>query len=127
MESKTESRNTPSSSGESESSSEGESESEEDRKPRIDTDEFHKLTEEETQWESAGHFQPKKLNIAQIFQQTTADAEDIKPVRPVAAPRKKQETPQEMEKKPPQTSPVEVFVPSKARTEEIAIGEIRCV
>jgi len=100
MEIKTDSRDTHSSSSESESSSEGESESEEERKPRIDTDENHKLTEEEKQWDSAGHFQPKKLNIPMFFQQAPADSGGVKP-----AP--KNESPRDMPKKSPQTSPEE--------------------
>ena len=44
----------------------------------MDTDEAYKLTEEEKQWELAGHFQPKKLNIALVagFQQAPANVEE---------------------------------------------------
>ena len=83
MEIKTESRDVKSSSeseteSEKENDSESESKSEEERVPRVDTDEVYKLTEEEKQWELAGHFQPKKLNIALMagFQQAPADVEE---------------------------------------------------
>ena len=83
MEIKTERRDVKSSSeSESESDSESEkenaSESEEERVPRVDTDEVYKLTEEEKQWELAGHFQPKKLNIALMagFQQAPTHVEE---------------------------------------------------
>ena len=39
-----------------------ESDSEEERKPLVEKDEYHKLTEEELRWEGAGQFQPSKLN-----------------------------------------------------------------
>ena len=86
MEIKTESREVKSSSeseseSEKENDSESESSSEEERVPRVDTDDVYKLTEEEKQWELAGHFQPKKLNIALMagFQQAPAHVEE-KPV-----------------------------------------------
>lgn len=105
-----------SSSEDSESESEGESASEEERKPRIDTDEYHKLTQEETQWESAGHFQPKKLNAALMASFLQADAADSKPM-----PKKTQEMP----KKHPQTSPEQTVVVSvKAQKDEIEVQEI---
>ena len=46
--------------------------------PRVDTDDVYKLTEEEKQWELAGHFQPKKLNITLMagFQQAPANIEE---------------------------------------------------
>ena len=106
-----------SSSEDSESESEGESASEEERKPRVDTDEYHKLTQEETQWESAGHFQPKKLNAALMASFLQADAADSKPM-----PKKTQEMP----KKHPQTSPEQTVVVSvKAQKDEIEVQEIR--
>lgn len=95
MEIKTESRDVKSSSeseseseNEIDSESESESKSEEERIPRVDTDEYHKLTEEEKQWELAGHFQPRKLNIALMagFQQAPVNVEE-KP-----APKKIQTT-----------------------------------
>ena len=131
MEIKTDSRDTPSSSEESDSSSESESESEseskseEERKPRIDTDEHHKLTEGEKQWESAGHFQPKKLNIALManFQQARADDGGFKP-----APKKTQEISHEMPKAAPQASPrEEVSEPSEPLMDVIEVEEIRYV
>ena len=79
MEIKTERRDVKSSSeSDSESEKENASESEEERVPRVDTDEVYKLTEEEKQWELAGHFQPKKLNIALMagFQQAPAHVEE---------------------------------------------------
>lgn len=131
MEIKTDSRDTPSSSEESDSSSESESESEseskseEERKPRIDTDEHHKLTEDEKQWESAGHFQPKKLNIALManFQQARRDDGGFKP-----APKKTQEISHEMPKAAPRESPrEEVSEPSEPQMDVIEVEEIRYV
>lgn len=112
MEIKTESRDVKSSSdSESEresergNDSESESRSEEERVPRVDTDEVHKLTEEEKQWELAGHFQPKKLNIALMvgFQQAPAHVEE-KP-----APRKTQTTPVPVELKVKEPEKIEVI------------------
>lgn len=112
MEIKTESRDVKSSSdSESEresergNDSESESRSEEERVPRVDTDEVHKLTEEEKQWELAGHFQPKKLNIALMvgFQQAPAHVEE-KP-----APRKTQTTPVPAELKVKEPEKIEVI------------------
>lgn len=131
MEIKTDSRDTPSSSEESDSSSESESESEseskseEERKPRIDTDEHHKLTEDEKQWESAGHFQPKKLNITLManFQQARRDDGGFKP-----APKKTQEISHEMPKAAPRESPrEEVSEPSEPQMDVIEVEEIRYV
>ena len=128
MEIKTDSHDTPSSSEESDDSSgesESESESEEERKPRIDTDEHHKLTEDEKQWESAGHFQPKKLNIAMMtsFQQGSADDGSFKP-----APKRTQESSREMPKAAPRASPrKEVPKPIEPQTEVIEVEEIRYV
>ena len=110
MEIKTESRDVKSSSeSESESErgndSESESRSEEERVPRVDTDEVYKLTEEEKQWELAGHFQPKKLNIALMagFQQAPAHVEE-KPT-----PRKTQTTPVQAELKVKEPEKIEVI------------------
>ena len=122
MDIKTDSGDTKSSSEESESSSESESESEseEERKPRVDTDEYHKHTEEEKQWEDAGHFQPKKLNIALMasFQQAPADDAGPKP-----APRKSQEIP--IRQKAPQESPKKESAPSKPESDVIKVEEIK--
>ena len=83
MEIKSDSRDVKSSSeseseSEKENDSESESKSEEERVPRVDRDDVYKLTEEEKQWELAGHFQPKKLNIALMagFQQAPANVEE---------------------------------------------------
>lgn len=38
------------------------SDSEDERKPLVETDEYHKMTEDELKWEGAGQFQPSKLN-----------------------------------------------------------------
>lgn len=115
MEIKTESHDAKSSSesdssSESENESESESKSEEERIPRVDSDEFHKLTEEEKQWERAGHFQPKKLNIALMtgFQQAPANVEE-KP-----APKKTQTT-----------SVPAKFIVQEPKREEAEIEEIR--
>ena len=115
VEIKTESRDAKSSSesdseSEKENDSESQSQSEEERVPRVDTDDVYKLTEEEKQWERAGHFQPKKLNIALMsgFQQAPANVEE-KP-----APKRTQTT----------------FVPAKLivkepEKEELEIEDIR--
>lgn len=83
MEINAESRDVKSSSeseseSEKENDSESESKSEEERVPRVDTDDVYKLTEEEKQWERAGHFQPKKLNISLMagFQQAPVNVEE---------------------------------------------------
>ena len=115
---KTVSQDSQSSSDDSESESEGESKSEEEeRKPRIDTDENHKLTEEEKQWESAGHFQPKKLNTALMASFLQGDSGDVVPI-----PKKPHEAP----RKPPQTSPEQrVEAPIKAPKDEVETEKIR--
>lgn len=46
------------------SRSESDSDSEDERRPRVESDEYHKLTEEELKWESARHFQPSRLNTS---------------------------------------------------------------
>ena len=117
METKTVGRDSQSNSDDSESESEGESKSEEERKPRIDLDENHKLTEEEKQWESAGHFQPKKLNTALMASFLQGDSGDV-----VQMPKKPQEPP----KKLPQTSPEQrVDAPIKAPKDEVETEKIR--
>ena len=118
METKTVSQDSQSSSDDSESESEGESKSEEEeRQPRIDTDENHKLTEEEKQWESAGHFQPKKLNTALMASFLQDDSGDVVPM-----PKKPHEAP----KRPPQTSPEQrVEAPIKAPKDEVETEKIR--
>ena len=118
METKTASQDSQSSSDDSESESEGESKSEEEeRKPRIDTDENHKLTEEEKQWESAGHFQPKKLNNALMASFLQGDSGNVVPM-----PKKPHEAP----KRPPQMSPEQrVEAPIKAPKDEVEIEKIR--
>jgi len=118
METKTVSRDSQSSSDDSESESEGESNSEEEeKKPRIDMDENHKLTEEEKQWESAGHFQPKKLNTALMASFLQGDSGDVVPM-----PKRPQEAP----KRPPQTSPEQsVESPINAPKDEVEIEKIR--
>ncbi|XP_068725794.1 trichohyalin-like isoform X3 [Montipora capricornis] len=124
MVTKTEDQDAESSCEESESGSESssESESKEERKPRIDTDEYHKLTEDEKQWESAGHFQPKKLNIALMssFQQAPTDEGGFRP-----APRKTQEGSRAVPKKAPDASPLEqVTVPNKPQSKMIEVEKI---
>ena len=94
MEIKTESRDAESSSessSESDRRNESESESEEERIPRVDSDEFHRLTEEEKHWERAGHFQPKKLNIDLMvgFQQAPVEEKPLpKKTQATSAPAK---------------------------------------
>ena len=109
---------------ENESENESESKSEEDRTPRVDTDDYHKLTEEEKQWESAGHFQPKKLNISLMtgFQQAPVD--EVKP-----APKKTQGGPYMQNRIQQTTSEQEILVPAKLNVQESEpeIEEIRYV
>lgn len=113
---KTVSQDSQSSSDDSESEGESKSE-EEERQPRIDTDENHKLTEEEKQWESAGHFQPKKLNTALMASFLQGDSGDVVPM-----PKKPHEAP----KRPPQTSPEQrVEAPIKAPKDEVETEKIR--
>ena len=113
---KTVSQDSQSSSDDSESEGESKSE-EEERQPRIDTDENHKLTEEEKQWESAGHFQPKKLNTALMASFLQGDSGDV-----VTMPKKPHEAP----KRPPQTSPEQrVEAPIKAPKDEVETEKIR--
>ena len=122
MEVKTDSRDIKSSSeseSDSEKESESDSESEEERVPRVDTDEVHKLTEEEKQWESAGHFQPKKLNISLFsgFQQAPANVEEI----PV--PKTQRAIYHSHNKEPQTTYEEEIPVPAKAKVQETARDE----
>ena len=113
---KTVSQDSQSSSDDSESEGESKSE-EEERQPRIDTDENHKLTEEEKQWESAGHFQPKKLNTTLMASFLQGDSGDVVPM-----PKKPHEAP----KRPPQTSPERrVEAPIKAPKDEVETEKIR--
>lgn len=113
---KTVSQDSQSSSDDSESEGESKSE-EEERQPRIDTDENHKLTEEEKQWESAGHFQPKKLNTTLMASFLQGDSGDVVPM-----PKKPHEAP----KRPPQTSPEQrVEAPIKAPKDEVETEKIR--
>ena len=113
---KTVSQDSQSSSDDSESEGESKSE-EEERQPRIDTDENHKLTEEEKQWEKAGHFQPKKLNTTLMASFLQGDSGDVVPM-----PKKPHEAP----KRPPQTSPEQrVEAPIKAPKDEVETEKIR--
>ena len=113
---KTVSQDSQSSSDDSESEGESKSE-EEERQPRIDTDENHKLTEEEKQWESAGHFQPKRLNTTLMASFLQGDSGDVVPM-----PKKPHEAP----KRPPQTSPEQrVEAPIKAPKDEVETEKIR--
>lgn len=123
MEMKTDDHETESSSEDSESTSESESEGEEERKPRIDSDEYHKLTEEEKQWESAGHFQPKKLNISLMasFQQAPLNEGGFNPVA-----KKTQESSRETSWKPRQDTPRDVVsASSELQRKMIEVEEIR--
>ena len=125
MEMKTDDQETETSSEDSESTSESESEGKEERKPRIDSDEYHKLTEEEKKWESTGHFQPKKLNTSLMasFQQAPLNEGVYNPV-----PKKTQESSRETSWKPRQDTPRDVVsASSKVQRKMIEVEEIRSV
>ena len=123
MEMKKDDHETESSSEDSGSTSESQSEGEEERKPRIDSDEYHKLTEEEKKWESTGHFQPKKLNTSLMasFQQAPLNEGVFNPVL-----KKTQDSPRETSWKPRQDTPRDVVsASSKLQRKMIEVEEIR--
>ena len=88
----------------------------------MDVDELHKMTEDERQWESAGHFQPKKLNTALLagFQQGPSQEEQK------VISKKDKPSPYDMLKKMHETtSQKELLVPTKLTVKTEETVEIR--